>query len=438
MIGNNETDRISAAGSVTAGHAGSQTNQAAGTLTGQTVTMGACEKARPMSDAQALPTRVAALMRAEAAVVQGAADLIGSAERNGMAVAVLVLGEGGAILHQLGTTLPDGAWPPNDPEAIALAALADEARVSRDPSARVAAANLLLGHAASQPKLSDPDGIGAMLNGLGYPRHVNGEKFTLAGRVRHALDLARANGADSERIRLQTAGPYVDTAGGTGTGTSQPVSADGQVEEIRDAVNGLFHCNEQDRTLITFSGKRVIVVGTPDQVRELVDQYEFSDESYVSATLRMALPGLRFGIERGDATWIALPNGQAIAYGKPDELRSMSTSEHAKIVAAEAERVLEIDVPAEVDAKADVTVTAELSVKKAQPRPPSHPVRADGYTSPFPHAFRRNRDNALCWAWMSPSRLGGTVCMVEHETGESSFINSAACLLSEYTQLTTG
>lgn len=433
MSGNNETDRSSGLGQVASERnpptdhdrlQAAQANQVGNAQADR------CMTARPMSDAQALPTRVAALMRAEAAVVQGAADLIGSAERNGMAVSVLVLGEGGAVLHQLGQPLPDGAWPPQDPESVALAALANVARDSATAANRVVAAQALLSHAASQPKLSDPDGIGAMLNGLGYPRHVNGERFTLAGRVRHALDLARANGADDERIRRQSEAP---TIGGVGI-AGEPVIAEYQhglpfeaahlAALYRQADNGALHYLVKDGSVHVF-------VGTAPEIRGALDGVQFGqDDSIELRELALALPGLTFAAQRHETVWIALESGRAFAFGTPAEIASMCGSEQQREIAATA--------TAEVDAQAEVSITAELQVKKAQPRAPSHLVRADSYTSPFPHAFRRNRDSALCWAWLSPSRIGGTVCMVEHETGESTFINSAACLLTEYTQLTTG
>lgn len=409
MSGNNETDRSSP---VSVREQSAQASQAARS--------DCAMQARPMSDEQALPTRVAALMRAEAAVVQGAADLIGSAERNGMGVAVLVLGEGGAVLHQLGTPLPDSAWPPTDPASVALSALTEAARHSPNHDARVAAANALLAHAERQPKLSDPEGIGAMLNGLGYPRHIQGEKLTLAGRVRHALDLAKSNGADDERIRQQAN----SQVGGS------PVDIFAE-DRLRGAVSDLLRDRKAPDALITYRGERtVVVVGTPEQIRALLDEHQFGDKIPGLRELHAAGPALTFAAERNEAVWIALESGRAIAYGTAPEIASMIKSEQQAEVAAAA--------TAEVDAQAEVSIVAELQVKKAQPRAPSDTVRAEIYTAPFPHAFRRNDDNALCWAWMSPSRLGGTVCMVNHETGESAFITSAAMMLTEYTQLTAG
>lgn len=374
-------------------------------------------QAAPMSDAQAVPTRVAALMRAEAAVVQSAADLIGSAERNGMGVAVLVLGAGGAVLHQLGTPLPDGAWPPQDPESVALSALADTARNSADHDARVAAAGRLLAYAEQRPKLSDPDGIGAMLNGLGYPRHVNGEKLTLAGRVRHALDLAKSNGADDERFRANAVEPKPQGYGDTES-------------DVREAVGRLLVQVDRPYSLVTYHGIRtVIAIGTPDRIRELLDEHEGMTQAPGLAELHASMPGLRFAAERNEAVWIALESGRAFAYGTPAEIASMAGSEQQREVAAAA--------TAEVDAQAEVSIVADLQVSKAQPRSPSDQNHALRFTKAHPHAFRRHADNALIWAWTSVE-TSSSVCMVEHESGHSYLLSNASTLLTHFTQLTAG
>lgn len=403
MSGNNETDRSSAVNQV-----GPPPDR--------------CVQATPMSDTQAFPTRVAAKMRAEAAVVQGAADLIGSAERNGMGVAVLVMDRDGLVLHRLGAAPPDDTWLPQDPEQVALSALVSVARDYATGAHRIAAAQALLGHVASRPRPID------------RLRELIKNQAVLASSGRGPGSLALIDRAEVLR-NIEDCAPGLPPdarapAASIQNPDAKPGSMDDWCNDLVGAVNGLFRLSGETKTLHKYTNGRVIVIGTPDQVREMVDDHEFGFDAGPLNALRIALPGLRFGIQRGDATWIALPDGSVIAYGKTEEIASMAGSEQQRVVAAAA--------TAEVDAQAEVSIVADLQVTKAKPRPPSHTVRAENYTSPFPHAFRRNRDSALCWAWLSPSRLGGVLCMVEHLTGESVFVTSASALLTEYTQLTAG
>lgn len=142
------------------------------------------------------------------------------------------------------------------------------------------------------------------------------------------------------------------------------------------------------------------------------------------------VPHLTAALRDGVPLWLEV-DGRFVALGSDDDIVRMAKKQGGDLLDAGAAGA----DPSVVDAAPEATIVADLQVKKAQPRAPRNEQDAIDYPTPHPHAFRRNADNVLCWAWFGE---GDRIFIVDHETGVGGTLDRAKNLLTRYTQLTAG